>query len=378
MRPEVNFLLTSLQAFVTGKQPPGLSISPDWEALFPLAESHGVLPLLYQTSPIPPPERFAAYARDRWTLSHSLIQQFCPLIDALHDQGIGVIPLKGPVLAQMLYGDVSLRPFDDLDLLVRREQYDDAQSCLSRLGFAPSGASDDYHRDFIREDLHVELHFDVGSPTAPRLDLAGAWERSDRFPFCQRTVAVFSPIDLLLYLALHGIKHRFGRLIWVADFSLALRALNPAQADAVLDHAAAQHLQGIFLASCEIAYRSLGADIPEAAAAALREKPHLAREADAIADRILQGVADPTTSVHDAGLYLQWADDFWLRWRQRLRFLQPTHRDRDWAARYHIPVTFLPLFRPVRLLFTYGPAPAFRSLFPRAAAKSQEPPPAQR
>jgi hypothetical protein len=43
------------------------------------------------------------------------------ILDALKEAGIKAMPLKGPVLAQQLYGDVALRQFSDLDILVARE-----------------------------------------------------------------------------------------------------------------------------------------------------------------------------------------------------------------------------------------------------------------
>ena len=37
----------------------------------------------------------------------------------LQARGLEVLPYKGPVLAEALYGNVALRQFSDLDLLVR-------------------------------------------------------------------------------------------------------------------------------------------------------------------------------------------------------------------------------------------------------------------
>ena len=52
-------------------------------------------------------------------------------------EGIDVIPLKGPVLAEAVYPDAALRPFRDLDLLVRPEDRRRADVALRGLGYEP-------------------------------------------------------------------------------------------------------------------------------------------------------------------------------------------------------------------------------------------------
>ena len=43
------------------------------------------------------------------------------IVEALESEGIPVLPIKGPALAQDLYGDPGLRAYVDLDLVVRPE-----------------------------------------------------------------------------------------------------------------------------------------------------------------------------------------------------------------------------------------------------------------
>ena len=51
-----------------------------------------------------------------------------------------MIPLKGPALAEALYPDPGLRPFTDLDLLVRREDAARAVALLGEVGRSGVGA----------------------------------------------------------------------------------------------------------------------------------------------------------------------------------------------------------------------------------------------
>ena len=58
------------------------------------------------------------------------------VLDILHAAGVAALPLKGPVLAAALYPDSALRPFSDLDILVRRPQVPAALQALARNGYA--------------------------------------------------------------------------------------------------------------------------------------------------------------------------------------------------------------------------------------------------
>jgi Uncharacterised nucleotidyltransferase len=359
MTPEAEFLLASLR-----HEAPAPSPTLDWDKLLQLAQSHGVLPLFYRARNNQLPERFINHFRERWALSLFLTRELEELLHEFGRAGIEILPLKGPVLAELLYGHVSLRPSDDLDLLVRPEDFSRAESLLMKLGFEPIGPPDDYHRDFGRNGTYVELHFGVASPSAPNFDLPGAWMRARTLEFHGHTIRFLSPVDLILYLSLHGLKHRFARLIWVVDICRALESLDASHFSTLLDHASAQRIRNLVLTSCEIARRSLPVKLPPGAEIALRVEPALARTAAAMADGILDTVADPTTSVQDVGCYLQLADNPGQRWRQRLQFFLPTQQDYQWAARHHVPAKCAPLLRPFRLLLKYGPTPALRTLFP--------------
>ena len=99
-----------------------------------------------------------------------------------HRRGIPVISLKGPWLAERLYGDAALRSCCDLDLLVHRSDIAAAEDLLTELGFLPSGRRDDYERPFRRGSIKVELHHDVENPLAfdSRVADRGDWPSSER------------------------------------------------------------------------------------------------------------------------------------------------------------------------------------------------------
>jgi hypothetical protein len=61
-------------------------------------------------------------------------QKLLRLADNFDKEGIGFAVLKGPALAHTVYAEPCIRPFGDLDLLVRSLDYDNACTLLARLG----------------------------------------------------------------------------------------------------------------------------------------------------------------------------------------------------------------------------------------------------
>ena len=81
-----------------------------------------------------PPELtqfFRAHAIDTLYLTAELLR-ILRLLDA---QGIRAVPLKGPALAQSLYGDLALREFCDLDLLVQETDLPKARHLRETQGY---------------------------------------------------------------------------------------------------------------------------------------------------------------------------------------------------------------------------------------------------
>lgn len=310
-----------------------------------------------------PPE-FSAESQEQIARSLFLTSELEKLLHRFQRAEVEVISLKGPALAQTLYSGVGVRSSDDLDFLVHRGDFGWAEAQLLQSGFSPAGPADDYHRGYERDGVFVELHFRISSSSAPHFDLTAAWSRARIINFRSAETRIFSAVDRVLYLALHGLKHRFGCLIWVIDFLRAIQALKPSDEACLLQEARAQGLGNIVLASCEVARSMFQIDLPPEVADELSANPALAADARSMAGEILAGVANPATLPEDARDYLTFADPG-RRWRQRLKFLLPTYQDYRWAASHGFGRACVPLIRPFRLARKYGVASSVRLLFPR-------------
>ena len=95
------------------------------------------------------------------------------LLECLREAGVKAMAYKGPVSAQRLYGDVTMRNWADLDLVVSREQLPAARNVLLENGFVDSSP---FNAKWIRRKrgdwgelefcspehgLRVEAHWEV-------------------------------------------------------------------------------------------------------------------------------------------------------------------------------------------------------------------------
>jgi hypothetical protein len=208
----------------------------DWNRLLQKAHAHGTFPLLYRFlrthfASLTPPfvmdqlrVRFLSNVRHSFLLTAELLK----LLTLLEKNGVPAVPLKGPVLTVSLYGDLGMRPFDDLDLLFRKKDVPKAKEILISQGYrvarglaeAPEAFfhQKDSGANLIRSDNQVAVDILWGMPgefISP--DFQPFWEKLEEISFEGRRVLTFSPEDWLLYLSLHQATHGWARLLWLVD-----------------------------------------------------------------------------------------------------------------------------------------------------------------
>ena len=330
-----------------------------------MSEENGVLPLVHQSllaSDAEMPDFFTAAAWESRGFAERLASELEGLLQQFAEWAVDVLPLKGPALALALYGDAGLRSCKDLDLLVRSDDYRRAEALLLDCGFT-AGSVNDSERKFSRDGILVELHFDITSPQIFRFDLDGIWRRSRFENFRGKPIHAMSRDDLVLYLCSHGLSHGFSRLIWILDVARALGRLEPHGCKQVMRHAQRESLEPWLLIGCEVVRAMFPEQLPEAMDAVIAESPEEATRARRAAARLFaEGLGGVTNSYGSS--YLESGGGAIKRWRYRLTYFAPTAEDRRWAERYGINRRLMPILRPFRLLQKYGPARAWRIIFP--------------
>ena len=285
MRPGMACVLEVLRD-ETNRRPVALT---EWQDAFQVAEQETILPYfaarLRQTgAALPGPiqddlsraEREAARNSFWWT------SELRGILQAFAAAAIPVIPLKGPMLAERIYGGIALRQSCDLDLLVRPEHIGSASSQLEKLGFTSISRPSDHDYAWRRGTTLVELHFDVENPRAFNFDVAGAWKRAGRRDFLGQQVWQFAPSDELLYVCLHGVRHRFERLSHVLDIALALNCLVPEIDPTAYEHGPAARLRRLIVLGRAMAMRLDPSSNP---ALELRESAKTAAHMEKLADK---------------------------------------------------------------------------------------------
>jgi len=214
----------------------------NWDYLFATAQAHGVLPLLHKHlgGADVPPHFLSRLKRESVANSQNvlhLIGKQLRVYKLFQEQGIPVALFKGPLLAQMAYGEISLRQAGDIDVLINRRDFEHARALLESLGYEmsprltppqlASHLSNHCELQFMRDEWFtvVDLHWDL----APRsfvfkLRAGEVMSRLQTVSLAGATVKTFGAEDLVLYLAMHGAKHLWRRLEWIASLAESLRA----------------------------------------------------------------------------------------------------------------------------------------------------------
>jgi putative nucleotidyltransferase-like protein len=214
----------------------------NWDYLFATAQAHGLLPLLHKhLSGTNVPSHFLSRLK-RESVANSqnvlhLIAKQLRVYKLFNENNIPVALFKGPLLAQMAYGEMSLRQAGDIDLLINRAHFEQARALLESLGYEmsprltraqlASHLNNHCELQFMRDEWFtvVDLHWDL----APRsfvfnLRAEEVMSRLQSVSLAGTTVDTFGAEDLVLYLAMHGAKHLWRRLEWIASLAECLRA----------------------------------------------------------------------------------------------------------------------------------------------------------
>ena len=194
----------------------------EWDSLVGLAIKYGVASVLY-SSLCQLPRPICIPSEVRTTLRNSyqrmaarnmrVYQQLLKLLVEFRTEQIPVILLKGAHLAELVYGNIALRPMADIDILVRNKDLSKSGAILEKQGYQMS--IEDVARSFehlppFRKKgfLDVEIHFNIAAPPiSHNLEVAELWERSREKEIQGVPVLTLSPEDLLLHLCIHTTIH---------------------------------------------------------------------------------------------------------------------------------------------------------------------------
>jgi hypothetical protein len=208
----------------------------DWGLFLQLAFHHRIYPLLYTKlneldSNIIPDKIVQALAK-RYQRNTFKMLQLSAVMEQLSklfiENQIRPLILKGPVLADDLYGDISLRTCGDLDILVPIEDLSNVNDLLLELGYE----KDEYIKTVLNDwkwrhhhytyyhsslGIKIEIHWRLNPYPCKEPSFTELWERKRISSITTHPTYYLGKEDLFFFLVLHGARHGWSRLRWLVD-----------------------------------------------------------------------------------------------------------------------------------------------------------------
>jgi len=349
----------------------------DWEYLIRTARRHGITPLVYwhlsAISPKTVPEsafqelRGYFHANNLYNLL--LTGELLKILSLFKAHGILAVPYKGPALAASVYGNLALREFSDLDILLRRRDVLKAKELLASLRYIPryqlnraqetALLNDQHQYIFMRDDekCAVELHWEITEHFSFSLDPERMWRRLEQMTLAGDTVPTLSPEDTLLILCAHGAKHLWEQLEWICDVAELIKAYRDIRWERVIVQASELGGERMLLLGLFLAHELLEAPLPEKISQRINADPTvkaLGRQIGAQLFREASTLGGVFKEAYFHPLHLKMKESLADKIRYCVRAATTQTVD-DWEL-VSLPNFLLPLYyvlRPIRLAAKY-------------------------
>ena len=145
-----------------------------------------------------------------------------------------ILVTKGPVISQLLYGEVGKRQFNDLDLYVHPESFHAIFNVLENSGYRvlypriqdkkTFGYYFKYKHDIglfnPRNGVYIELHYGINIMKLIPVECESIfYSNIVKAEILGREIYTLSDEYHFIYLCVHGAKHQYSRLIWLKDIA---------------------------------------------------------------------------------------------------------------------------------------------------------------
>ncbi|OGV69352.1 MAG: hypothetical protein A2283_08170 [Lentisphaerae bacterium RIFOXYA12_FULL_48_11] len=211
-----------------------ISAESNLETFIHKAELEQLAQAIYYYNKLPMLEQSYLQTLARNTI---FLDEFRQLLNSIDN--IDIILLKGAYLASCIYPSPGIRPFSDIDLLVKGRDFQKLHSCLKSSGYKPFPEINDSpelaNQNYLNSvmytnagrNISIHVHWDLMNSTLPlymnsRIEMDSIWNaaRKNSLGFME-----LCPEHLLLHLAEHAVKHSFDRLILIRDIAEVIEKL---------------------------------------------------------------------------------------------------------------------------------------------------------
>lgn len=300
---EMNFMLTLLRAEQTGEDEQFVrarKAGVEWSRFMECVNHHKVYPLIVRQlrkfSVAVPEHVIHSLERmeqhNRFRMLH-LLAELHRLCSSFHHAGIRMLVMKGPLLAQSLYGDIALRTSKDLDLLISIDDLELAESILIRMGYRiipgmPRVFDDwkwrEHHFSYHNpsSDIQVELHWRMHPNVHYEPGFEELWAKRHTTESGDYEIHTLSKTDLFLYLVVHGARHGWFRLRWLIDICRMIEILDQNDWPLILEQARRLQVMSVLGQSLYLASRLFHVLLPDELEKLAVQKRALRQAQDAV------------------------------------------------------------------------------------------------
>jgi hypothetical protein len=363
----------------------------DWTGVLNIATEHAVAPLVCRRLDDLASDILPRFWRDKFRDIYKcnihrnllLTSELFRVLSALEMRGIRATPFKGPALAAQAYGDIALRQFADLDIIVPHREIALAHHVLQDLNYHSDLTGEDIQKSLDSErfahgqfayrkeagNTHVELHSEMTLRYFPRqLDLESLIGRIETIKFAGGSALTFSFEDLFILLSVHGSKHFWDRLGWIADIAALAKSSNGIGWELMIERARCLGAERMVFLAAELARTLLNAQLPAEINVHIDRDPAIHRLVESIRSRF--SAFDQTQpgvfSRFKYRIRMCTQKGEGIRYAVRLA-MKPTEVDRNsnfFANHFEFACAVL---RPLRLARQYG----WRTRMPAASGPSK-------
>ncbi len=304
----------------------------------PQCQEQGVTSLLYirardsslwESWPKEVQERIESFVQRQAALELQRQNEICRVLEALGEQGIEPLILKGTALAYTLYESPSIRPRLDTDLLIRTEDAPRVKKILKALGYREAHQSDpeilfgqfilEKSDDSLGQENVFDFHLEISCRKLFSKLLQGLmnYERlkARAVPIVSLGPWAFGldAVSSLLLACIHPVMHHHNeqRLIWIYDFHLIIQRMTDFEFQEFFHLAGQYEIRQICDQALQASVTVFGTVIP-----AQYSRPWV----------LSQRYPEITASYLDSGR--RWHHEFWSDfqalqgWGKKLQFLR--------------------------------------------------------
>ena len=346
---------------------------PSWSAVLGAAADHCVVPLVckrlleFSGDALPPfwrdrfRQEFIANAHRNLLMSGELVR----VLRAFEQSGVQAVPFKGPALAQQGYGDLSLRQFSDLDIVLPDSQIIQADDLLESLDYRSENAAaaiaqnrvpGQYAYRHSGRDILIELHTEKTLRYLPvPLDWKALAPRMETVLVGGQPLRTFSPEDAMMLLCVHGTKHFWTRLAWICDIAQLADAESGFDWPRAESIAPRMRCYRMWLLGLALAHDVLGAALPDPISQKIQRDARVSAMSQRVQTQYLLTGESAISAKERVRFRSNTQDNLATSLRQLSIFAtRPT--DEDWNS-HSLPRWAAPLYsvlRPLRLLRNSG------------------------